>query len=369
MLEDKNHNNKDCTFIHGAKHYIMCQDGKMVQSCELHPGMRVVVNTLWASEDGYASTHINTKTSKYKGYTNKFKKIREPNGMFGHEYSEIEHIKSGYIVGIQHIGKIQCYDIEIIHDDPDDGRDWTQHNYYQGEEGSTQLSGELLCVKNSCCGAAHRNSFTQTSLVYAKLLGTKPVETSLSITYAAARGNGRLSWGSGLNLQPMSKWASKIGNYLTSDMGRYTTSGSGVNSSNQQKYAGNALQYQSIPCYVKDTSFDTFYEIARAGIACNIGGGAWPSGATIDSNGMAVGSGRSTGGHATSMAGFAIEINGKKYILWTNSHGARYKQGTRIKQSAFGCFATKDNWSIWNINTSYGRPYLNFGEGIKNKIS
>jgi hypothetical protein len=214
----------------------------------------------------------------------------------------------------------------------------------------------------SCCGAAHRNAHIQTTLVDAKLMGVKPIETSLSITYAVARGNGRIAWGSGLNLQPMAKWAAKIGNYLTSDMGKYDTRGGNVNAANKQRFSPNALKHQSTPCYLPNVSFDTFYEVARAGWCCNIGSSSWASGSVIDANGMSVGNGKSTGAHATCLGGFAIEINGTKYILWTNSHGPRFRQGTRIKQNPFGCFMTKQNWNLLAISTRFGTPYINFSE-------
>jgi hypothetical protein len=232
------------------------------------------------------------------------------------------------------------------------------------EMGLNLLDGFALFQESlgSCCGSSHRNSHLQTTLVDAKLMQTKPIETHLGITYAIARGNGRIAWGSGLNLVPMSKWAAKIGNYLSSDMGKYTTSGAGVTTANQQKYAANALKHQSTPCYLPNISFDTFYEVARAGWACNIGSSSWPSGSVIDKNGMSIGSGKSTGGHATCLGGFAIEINGVKYILWTNSHGARFKQGTRIRQSPCSTFMTEENWHLLAINTKYGTPYVNFSE-------
>jgi hypothetical protein len=224
-------------------------------------------------------------------------------------------------------------------------------------DGFAQNQGSI----GTCCLLAHGHSGKQTYLTQAKLHGgMTPVELQPSITYSIARGG----WGSGLNLAPMSKAAAKYGNYITSDVGKYSASGSAVTKANQQKFAANALKYQSIPCYVPDLSFDTFYELARAGCACNIGSSSWPSGSIIDANGMSIGQGASRGAHATCLGGFAIEINGIKYILWTNSHGARFKQGTRIRQNPYGCFMTRQNWNLLALNKRFGTPYINFIEMI-----
>ena len=215
----------------------------------------------------------------------------------------------------------------------------------------------------SCCLFGHEHAGRCTALAMAKMKGNvKPEEINASITYSIARGNGRISWGSGLNLQPMSQWAARIGNQLTSDVGRYDVRGGNVNTAMQQKAAAGALRNQSIPCYLPNLSFDTFYELARAGIAANIGSTTWPSGAVVDSNGISVGQGISRGAHATMVGGFAIEINGTRYVYWQNSHGPRYKVGTRIKQSAFGCFLTPQTWNLLAIDNRFGRSYANFLE-------
>ena len=230
------------------------------------------------------------------------------------------------------------------------------------------LDGFALNQSNrgTCCGAAHRNAHVQSTLTFANMIGgVTPTETSLSITYALARGNGRVAWGDGANLQPMAQWASKVGNYLTSDMGRYSTNGSGVTEANRQKYAANALANQSIPCYVKDLQFDTFYELARGGVSANVGSDSWPATSTIDENGMSIGQGTSTGAHATVIGGHALEIGKTRYVLWTNSHGPRYKTGTRIKQSAFSTYITKATWNLIRLNKNYGMPYINFSEMLK----
>ena len=215
----------------------------------------------------------------------------------------------------------------------------------------------------SCCLLAHEHAGRCTALAMSKIKGTiKPEELNASITYAIARGNGRIAWGSGLNLQPMSQWASRIGNQLTSDVGRYDIRGGNVNESIRQRSAAGALRNQSIPCYLPNLSFDTFYELGRAGIAANVGSSTWPSGASVDRNGVSVGQGVSRGAHATMVGGFAIEINGVRYVYWQNSHGPRYRVGTRIKQSAYGCFLTPQTWGLLALDPRFGRPYCNFLE-------
>jgi len=278
------------------------------------------------------------------------------------QWSHAASTLNGTVIDVKNIGYEDCYDIEVFVSEPDDSRPFTNHNFLICSEGADRYSAKILVVKN-CCNFGHIHATRITSLTHAKLHGgIKPVELNSIIAYSLGRGSGKISFGSGLNLQPMSKWAAKVGNHLTSDIGRYDTRGSNATSANQQRFAANALRHQTIPCYLPDLSFNTFYELARAGCACNIGSTSWPSGSRIDSNGMSVGEGKSNGSHATMCGGFAIEINGVKYIYWQNSHGARFKQGTRIRQNPFGCFMTKTNWNLLQLNKKFGCPYIPFTE-------
>jgi len=218
----------------------------------------------------------------------------------------------------------------------------------------------------SCCMLAHWHAARQNKLVFSKMKGDfQPIDVMPAITYAVARGNGRINWGSGLNLQPMSQWAARIGNFTAADMGRYDIRGTQVTAANKQRFAANSLKYQSVPCYLPNNSFDTFYNIARAGLCCNIGTNSWPSGSIVDSNGMAIGQGVSRGAHAVTVGGHAMEIGGTRYILFTNSHGSRFRQGTRIRQSTFGCYVTNQQWNqMFSIDNRFGRPYINFIEMV-----
>jgi len=268
---------------------------------------------------------------------------------------------NGRVTYVKAVGYAQCYDIEVLIDEPDDSRLFTNHNFFICSEGGGRYDAGLLCVKN-CCMAAHRNAGTCSDLVHAKLLGVKPIELNCSIPYALGRGSGRLAWGSGLNLSPMSNYAAREGNYRVADVGPYNIRGDGVTEANRQKFGANARKHQSIICHLPNLSFDTFYFIARAGLACNFGASSWFGGGTTDGNGMRIGTGRSTGDHAMMLAGFAISINNTSYLWWGNSHGGRYGSGTRIKNPPSGCFATKSNWGTFAIKTGYGIPYIGLSE-------
>jgi len=293
---------------------------------------------------------------------------RQVNKHFGsfEAWSQAATARNGTVVYTKVVGYEDCYDIEVYVDEPDDSRDFTNHNFFICNEGADRYNAKVLCVKN-CCMLAHWHAARQNKLVMSKMKGDfKPIDIMPAITYAAARnGRGGLSWGSGLNLQPMSQWAARIGNFTAEDMGRYDIRGTNVTAANKQRFAANALKYQSVPCYVRDNSFDTFYNIALAGLCCNIGTNSWPSGSVVDANGMAIGQGVSRGAHAVTVGGHAIEIGGTRYILFTNSHGPRFRQGTRIKQSTFGCYVTNQQWNqMFSIDNRFGRPYINFIEMV-----
>jgi hypothetical protein len=235
--------------------------------------------------------------------------------VFGTYDNFISQVNNGNhrVIGLHDIGYLPAYHVSVDDAEPDDKRKWTEHNF-------------MICPKDC-------NDYASNGIIVCN--------------------------------SPMAQWSSKIGNYLTSDMGKYSTSGTGVTEANRTKYAPNALANQSIPCFVPDLTFDTFYALAKAGLACNIGSDSWPANSTIDANGMSIGTGTSKGAHATTLGGHAIEIENTRYILWTNSHGPRHKIGTRIKQSPFGTYLTKANWSLLKLNKNYGMPYINFSEMIK----
>ena len=210
----------------------------------------------------------------------------------------------------------------------------------------------------SCAMCSHRNATTINDLVNAKLLGVKPVELNPSIAYAAARGNGKLAWGSGANLGPLSSYTAKEGNHLVSDVGPYNIAGKGVTEANRQQFRANALKHQSIICHLPNINFDTFQFIGLAGLAANVGTNSWCSGGQTDTNGMQIGTGRANGGHAITKGGFAITIAGTDYVWFQNQHGLRYKTGTRIKSHSSGCFMTRSNWGTLSINPKFGVPYI-----------
>jgi len=265
---------------------------------------------------------------------------------------------NGRVVKVEKIGLFRCFDIAIEHADSDDRRDWTQHNYYQGDETASQHSGTLLCVKN-CTGNAHKNALKASNLVNQKRTGRKAPEIYLPMTYALARGNGRVRNGSGLNLNPMQKWAADVGNFLTADFGGYDE-GRRVHNPTDTELK-NARSHQSIIIPLPDTDFDTVFSVVSAGFGVAIGTSLYPVASQVNSAGIAIPSSWKRGNHATSATG-AFSENGVEYIWWENSHGnSRYKVGKFGHGS--GCAMRRADWNrLEGDGFRFGNWYATAGE-------
>ncbi len=189
-----------------------------------------------------------------------------------------------------------------------------------------------------CCSFGHRNSLNYSNMVNAALRGdgVSPKEIAHSMTYAIAKGGGKPRFGSGLNLNPMAKYAADQGNYWTADFGRYDT-GHYCN-----KYKGgvqdeHAKSAQSIIIPLPKPDFDLCYMLCAAGIGVNIGSGIYPSGSGKGRDGLASSLSFTSGGHAIALVA-ATTINDARYIYLVNSHGAKYAADTLHKGAQWGCW-------------------------------
>lgn len=217
----------------------------------------------------------------------------------------------------------------------------------------------------SCAGAAHRNGLMASDLVSCKLADKVPVEIGVDINYAMARGEGRLDWGDGLNGTPLVKYATTLGNYWTSDLGKYDPRGSNVTQANMNnpEYKKHALSRQSICVYLPDLSFDTYVKACSAGFAVWIGSSAFPSRARKNAKGFSEPSAYARGGHATIFS-YSVNFEEDWLLWWQNSHGAAYADGAN---DIFGCpetgtWISRANLPKFEINANYGKPFIVMGE-------
>jgi len=225
--------------------------------------------------------------------------------------------------------------------------DWIDgYNYSQGGIGN-------------CTSQGHKNALKASNLVNQKRTGRKAPEIYGSMTYALARGNGRVRNGSGLNLNPMQKWAADVGNFLTSDFGGYDE-GRRVHSPTDTELK-NARSHQSIIIPLPDTSFETVFSVVSAGFGVSIGTSIYPVASQVNSDGIAIPSSWRKGNHCTAATGGFVE-NGVEYIWWENSHGnSRYKVGKFGHGS--GCALRRADWSrLEGDGFRFGNWYATAGE-------
>jgi hypothetical protein len=213
--------------------------------------------------------------------------------------------------------------------------------------------------QGDCASMGHGNSLNASNLSNSIRSDNKPKEIARSMAYAIARGNGKPKFGDGLNLIPMSRWASEIGNYWTEDFGKYD---GGLYCRN---YLGgeqdkHALQTQSIIAYLPKPTFEYCYKATRARLGINIGSGTFPSASRVtESHGLATTSGWSNGGHSVALTAAVRE---QQLVFLHNSHGAKYAQDRLSDgQKQWGCWLSPAD--VAKMGTfNYGVWYVNIGE-------
>jgi len=212
-----------------------------------------------------------------------------------------------------------------------------------------------------CCSFGHKNSLKASNLVNAKLTGKQPIEIANSMTYAIARGNGRVRFGSGLNLNPMSKWSSQIGNFWTSDFGKYDTGKYCRDYKKGSVQDAHALQTQSVIVYLPEPDFDHVFAVCAAGFGINMGTGTYPITSQVNSDGLSVPSSWKRGGHSMSAVAAFVASSGTEYVYVENSHGNRYKPDKLFGEAQPGFWCNRTHWNKM-ATSQYGNDYVNVGE-------
>ena len=220
--------------------------------------------------------------------------------------------------------------------------------------------------QGDCCSMGNKNSLKASNLSNMYRTGHPAPEIAASMTYAIARGNGTPRFGNGLNLNPMSKWAAEVGNYLAADFGKYDGGRYVAKYKRGSGQDANALAHQSIVIYLPKCTFDFCYAACSAGIGINMGTTTYPTSAAINGDGLAVPSSWRNGGHSMAWV-FAMTVGSRRYLYLENSHGARYaadkysggkkQHGLWINETTFARIA--------DTNFRYGRWYCNVGELAK----
>ena len=212
-----------------------------------------------------------------------------------------------------------------------------------------------------CCGHAHKNSLKVSNLVNAHRTGRTPREFALSVTYGIARGNGRMSHGSGCNLNPMSKWSATVGNYWASDFGKYDGGRYIDKYRKGLQHDKNALKTQSLIIYLPNPNFEFCYAACAAGFGINIGTNIYPTGSKVNADGLAQASAWKSGAHAVALIAAFQGKSGRRYVFMENSHGAKYSSDSLSPNRQWGCWCDEND--IKRMATErFGRWYCQLGE-------
>jgi len=212
-----------------------------------------------------------------------------------------------------------------------------------------------------CAGHAHKNAGKASALTIAKRADRVPREIALSVAYAIARGNGKVSHGSGCNLNPLAKWTSTVGNFWTADFGKYDGGRYIRNYRRGAEQDKNALKTQTIAVHLPKPDFDFCYTACAAGFGITIGSSVYPTSSVANGEGLAVPSNWKNGAHAVSLIAAFKSRSGRRYVFMENSHGAKYASDSLSSVKQWGCWMTEDD--IKRMATErFGRWYVNLME-------
>jgi len=215
-----------------------------------------------------------------------------------------------------------------------------------------------------CVSFSHRNSLNASALTMARRTGLVPKGIANSMTYSLARGNGRVAFGSGLNLNPMSKWAATVGNFWSDDFGPYDVGAYTRKYKPNSQQTKNALKTQSVVIYLPDTGFDYIYSACMAGFGVAVGSSVYPSSSTLNSDDLGEVSGWARGSHATAfVAARKGKKTGRRYVYFLNSHLQNYVADSLsggLKQR--GCWMSEADVKKMCTNFTFGTYYVNLSE-------
>jgi len=251
---------------------------------------------------------------------------------------------------IKHCGEIIDYE----------GRDqWLPWNIYKDWKLNWLDGYNFTQRTGDCASMAHKNAAKASNLTNAMRTERTPREFAQSVAYAFARGNGKLKWGSGCNLNPMAKWSATKGNYWTLDFGRYDNGKYLSKYKTRSEQDENALTTQSIPIYLPSPTFDYCFAACNAGFGVTIGSGVYPTGSATNSDGLAVVSSWKNGGHAVALIAAYVGKSGRRYVFMENSHNRNYAaDGLSNGEKQWGCWMTEadikrmatERYGIWYVN-------------------
>lgn len=222
-------------------------------------------------------------------------------------------------------------------------------------------------VRGDCCSFGGKNSLKASNLTNALRTGRKPKEIAQSVAYGIARGNGRMAFGDGLNLNPMAKYSAELGNYWAEDFGKYD---GGAYCRKYQKGAGpdeHAKKTQSIIVFLPEATFDYCYMVTRAGFGINIGSGTFPGASKLNKDDVAQVSSWSSGAHSVALVAAWEGKSGTPYVYLENSHPTKYAGDSLNTGHQWGCWCSEKDINRMGKSGGflYGNWYVNIGELVK----
>lgn len=215
-----------------------------------------------------------------------------------------------------------------------------------------------------CGSMGHKNSLKTSNLTNALFTGRKPREIACSVMYGIARGDGKMNFGNGCNLDPLAKYSAEKGNYWTEDFGPYDAG------RYCKKYRPGGVQdehakkSQSVIVYLAEPEFDLVYNACAAGFGVNMGSSIYPTGSSLNEDNLGEVDGFGSGGHCMAWVASTVgKKTGRRYVYLENSHPTKYASDELNPGHQWGVWVDERRFKkIANNAFIYGNWYVNIGE-------
>lgn len=211
-------------------------------------------------------------------------------------------------------------------------------------------------MRPSCSNHGQSHAFQNATLI-SMALGSPLYYEAMNPIYSfyLARG-GNLT--GGLDLVTTATWCNKNGMYpvsLVGDDNQNVASGF-------HKYDEDAKKWQSGIVFIEDNVEEKIVRACHGLCAVNFGAGHLYTSSSIDSNGIKVMDGLTSGGHAQSLVGYR-KVNNEEYIWNDNSHGNGYGQSKEGEPKWGAWLGHKQRAAYCSDMLSFGNPCIVFVEG------
>ena len=233
-----------------------------------------------------AIAKVTGKSSKTDSFAARLKRICKNFGSYDNFVSELAE-NNHRVVSVEPVGIKPVYMISVLDPEPDDKRQWSEHNYAIVPEGVDSYFMNGVLVANS--------------------------------------------------IMAVSNAVNVIGNFPMSVIGENNI----TVPKDYMDYHEEAAKHQSGICFMPlDNMVDRVVEVCKSGLALFLGNTTKVADKCAGKNGMRIATLSGKWNHSTSIGGYVFD-GGEDYVFFLNSHGPRYKGADKYNAPSDGVWMNK----------------------------